>query len=63
MAMGTPAINPANTLGERELIALMAMLMSLQAFGIDAMLPALGIMADDFGLCWPECDTRGDCAR
>jgi DHA1 family bicyclomycin/chloramphenicol resistance-like MFS transporter len=34
-------------LGERELIALMAMLMSLQAFGIDAMLPALGQMAAD----------------
>ncbi|WP_336987213.1 multidrug effflux MFS transporter [Altererythrobacter aquiaggeris] len=37
-------------LGERELIALMAMLMSLQAFGIDAMLPALGAMAGDFGV-------------
>ena len=32
-------------LGEREMIALMALLMSLQAFGIDAMLPALGEMA------------------
>ena len=37
-------------LGERELIVLMALLMSLQAFGIDAMLPALGSMADDFGV-------------
>jgi len=36
-------------LGERELIAMMAMLMSLQAFGIDAMLPALGAMAADLG--------------
>jgi DHA1 family bicyclomycin/chloramphenicol resistance-like MFS transporter len=36
-------------LGERELIAMMAMLMSLQAFGIDAMLPALGVMATDLG--------------
>lgn len=34
-------------LGEREMIGLMAMLMSLQAFGIDAMLPALGQMADE----------------
>lgn len=52
--MSSPAINPANTLGERELIALMAMLMSLQAFGIDAMLPALGIMASDFGMIGNE---------
>lgn len=36
-------------LGERELIAMMALLMSLQAFGIDAMLPALGAMASDLG--------------
>lgn len=34
-------------LGERELIFMMAALMSLQAFGIDAMLPALGAMAQD----------------
>lgn len=34
-------------LGQRELIVLMAMLMSLQAFGIDAMLPALGDIARD----------------
>lgn len=39
----------ARTLGEGELIVLMALLMSLQAFGIDAMLPALGAMADEFG--------------
>ncbi len=43
----TPAARPA--LGEREMIVLMASLMSLQAFGIDAMLPALGAMAEDFG--------------
>ena len=36
-------------LGERELIVLMALLMSLQAFGIDAMLPALGKMAAEMG--------------
>lgn len=43
----TPRIRPQ--LGERELIAMMASLMSLQAFGIDAMLPALGAMAADLG--------------
>lgn len=36
-------------LGDRELITMMALLMSLQAFGIDVMLPALGIMAADLG--------------
>jgi DHA1 family bicyclomycin/chloramphenicol resistance-like MFS transporter len=36
-------------LGERELVILMASLMSLQAFGIDSMLPALGVMADELG--------------
>ncbi len=36
--------------GERELIAMMAALMSLQAFGIDAMLPALGEIASGFGM-------------
>ncbi|QYU70366.1 multidrug effflux MFS transporter [Leptolyngbya sp. 15MV] len=34
---------------ERELIVLMALLMSLQAFGIDAMLPALGVMGENLG--------------
>ncbi|WP_114521636.1 multidrug effflux MFS transporter [Altererythrobacter sp. ZODW24] len=37
-------------LGERELIGMMAALMSLQAFGIDAMLPALGEIASGFGM-------------
>lgn len=36
-------------LGERELIVLMALLMSLQAFGIDSMLPALGTIGTDLG--------------
>ncbi|MGB3754544.1 MAG: multidrug effflux MFS transporter [Parerythrobacter sp.] len=36
-------------LGERELIALMAALMSLQAFGIDSMLPAIGRVAGELG--------------
>lgn len=34
-------------ISEREMIVLMALLMSLQAFGIDAMLPALGQMAEE----------------
>ncbi len=41
---------PQHTLGERELIVLMALLMSLQAFGIDAMLPALGQIAGEMGV-------------
>ncbi len=45
----TLATSERRPLGEREMIVLMAMLMSLQAFGIDAMLPALGDMADEMG--------------
>jgi len=37
-------------LGERELIWLMALLMALQAFGIDAILPALDELALDLGV-------------
>jgi DHA1 family bicyclomycin/chloramphenicol resistance-like MFS transporter len=36
-------------IGEREFIALMASLQALQALAIDAMLPALGVMAHDLG--------------
>lgn len=36
-------------LGRAEFIALMAMIMALQALGIDAMLPALGTIAADLG--------------
>ena len=43
------ATHPSHTIGERELIVLMALLMSLQAFGIDSMLPALGVMAQEMG--------------
>ena len=45
-AMLSPA-QKFHTIGERELIAMMAMLMALQALCIDAMLPALGIIAGD----------------
>ncbi|MGQ7830228.1 multidrug effflux MFS transporter [Altererythrobacter sp. Z27] len=41
-------------LGERELIVLMALLMSLQAFGIDSMLPALGAISGEFGVTGNE---------
>lgn len=44
------ASHPSHTIGERELIVLMALLMSLQAFGIDSMLPALGVMAQEMGV-------------
>ncbi len=47
--MGTSKSAFRPELGERELIAMMALLMSLQAFGIDAMLPALGAIASDLG--------------
>lgn len=46
--------HPSHRLSERELVFLMASLMSLQAFGIDAMLPALGAMAEDFGVTGNE---------
>ncbi|QIQ85281.1 multidrug effflux MFS transporter [Erythrobacter sp.] len=44
-----PSAAPAR-LGERELIWLMALLMALQAFGIDAILPALDELALDLGV-------------
>lgn len=47
--MGTSKTRIRPELGERELIAMMALIMSLGAFGIDAMLPALGAMAADLG--------------
>ena len=37
-------------IGEREFIALMAMTMALQAMSIDAMLPALGLIAGDLNV-------------
>ena len=41
MPADNPAANPHAPLGQREFIVLIAALMSLQALGIDAMLPAL----------------------
>ena len=40
---------PHRPLGEREFVAMMALLQALQALAIDAMLPALGVMAHDLG--------------
>ena len=47
------AAGPA-TIGTRELIAMMAMLMALQAMCIDSMLPALGQIAQDLGVADPN---------
>lgn len=52
LAASPPA--PGVSLGEREFVALMAMIMALQALCIDAMLPALGIMAQDLGVRDPN---------
>ncbi|WP_298334766.1 multidrug effflux MFS transporter [uncultured Erythrobacter sp.] len=49
MSASIPIKLAPKDLGERELIVLMAALMSLQAFGIDAMLPALGEIGQDLG--------------
>lgn len=46
--------NTPDRIGEREFIALMAMLMSLQALSIDAMLPALGQIATDLKIADPN---------
>lgn len=49
--MATATASPIDSLplGKRELIALLALLMSLNALSIDAMLPALDIMARELG--------------
>lgn len=49
MATQAP-IQPARTIGERELVVMVALLMSLNALAIDGMLPALGEMATEFGV-------------
>ena len=41
---------PGKFLGERELVVIVALLMSLNALTIDGMLPALGPMAAEFGV-------------
>jgi DHA1 family bicyclomycin/chloramphenicol resistance-like MFS transporter len=47
--MHAPADKPF-AMSEREFVALMALLQALQALAIDAMLPALGVMSQDFGV-------------
>lgn len=46
-----PTENQPDTrsIGEREFVVLMAMIMALPALATDAMLPALGVMANDLG--------------
>ncbi|WP_338466772.1 multidrug effflux MFS transporter [Novosphingobium sp. ZN18A2] len=54
MQPSTPDASPVRKLGEKEFIALMAMLMALQALAIDGMLPALGQIAQDLGVSDPN---------
>jgi DHA1 family bicyclomycin/chloramphenicol resistance-like MFS transporter len=48
--MLAPTTSTPTRIGDKEFVALMAMLQALQALAIDAMLPALGIMSDDLGV-------------
>lgn len=50
----TPTSEQDFRLGTREFIAMMAMIQALQALSIDAMLPALGVMASDLGTSDPN---------
>lgn len=54
--MHAPASSPAAPfrLGEREFVAIMAFCQALQALAIDAMLPALGLIARDLGAADPN---------
>ncbi len=54
MSDSTPPVKPAFKLGEGEFIVMIAALMSLTALAIDAMLPALGMISDDYGLTDPN---------
>lgn len=49
MASTPAAPVPQRKISQRELVVLMAMLMALQALAIDAMLPALPMIAEDLG--------------
>ena len=53
MPAASPPV-PGAKLGEREFVALMAMIMALQALCIDSMLPALGVIARDMGIGDPN---------
>lgn len=45
---------PRLAIGERELVFMLALLQALHALAIDAMLPALGVIADDLNLYQPN---------
>lgn len=47
--MLAPAPLDTRRIGDKEFVALMAMLQALQALAIDAMLPALGVISSDLG--------------
>ena len=49
-AMLAPTQSAPSKMGNREFVVLMAFLQALQALAIDAMLPALGVLSDDFGV-------------
>jgi MFS transporter, DHA1 family, multidrug resistance protein len=51
--MTSPTPQPF-AMGEREFVAMMALLQALQALAIDAMLPALGVMSQDLGVTNPN---------
>lgn len=48
--MLAPLSSTPARIGDKEFVALMAMLQGLQAVAIDAMLPALGLMSEEFGV-------------
>lgn len=54
MPASSPSPSAPREIGGREFVALMAMLMALQALSIDAMLPALGTIAADLGVSDPN---------
>lgn len=47
-------LRSTRAMGERETIAMMALVMALQALAVDSMLPALGDMARDLGVTDPN---------
>lgn len=52
--MSAPSAKAADALRGREFVAMMAMLMALQALAIDSMLPALGHIAHDLNISDPN---------
>lgn len=51
---GSVSDRPRLSIGGREFVAMMAATMSLQALAVDAMLPALGMIARDLGVSNPN---------